>query len=250
MPAPAPSLNPLGLFSLTVQNGSTVQAGSQSFNPGDVPAPPQYGSGTGAPTNYTAFNFGGQAAPDMQSDLNSPHSYVLAPGTPAPVVTPTPITTPTTGPGSGTGNPVHMGPQGKYVPASWGPVGRDNASGLNPADVGTGLTSLSAATTNNGEYNLFDSGQLGPGHMGIAGMKARELANTHASYTATKNTALSPSALSVPTTHLQFADTGPKSTTHAALPGGNMHSTPNSASPSRGAAFGALKADRSRGPYG
>lgn len=95
------AINPLGLFSITSNGTNTTAIQGQQFNPGDVPAPPVYGSGVGAPTDYTQTNFGGSVAPNMAATLNNPHPAILAspaPVTPAPATRP--VTAPTSAPGS------------------------------------------------------------------------------------------------------------------------------------------------------
>ncbi len=190
MPAPAPSINPLGLFGLTVKNGSTIQAGNQVFNPGDVPAPPVYGLGAGAATDYTQFNFGGQAAPDMQRGLNSPHASILAP--PAPPAPAKTITTP--GPGTRPFTP------GERPPPGAPPGGYGGINSLNPMD------SLNRANLNDDEWNPMDAGFFAR----LMHSHGAALANAASkSYHAIKNTALSPAAMTVPATPLQFATPAP-----------------------------------------
>lgn len=186
----APGLNPLGLFSFTTQGNSTIQAGTQTYNPGDVPAPPQYGSGAGAPTNFTQTNFGGFSTPNMAASLNTQHPYVLA--APAPrAVAPAPAPAPSNPP-----RPVltvsPTGGQGYLPPQS---------PGYQPTrPLITGNNNLYREPTDTELLGRFST-RASPFNVPISNLPSQTPPTT---YNNVPNTGLSKSAMRIPSSPLSF----------------------------------------------
>jgi hypothetical protein len=193
-------LDPLGASG---PNGSMAKAMGLNDIPAvpGVPAMPVWQTAY-ATAGQTKTNFGGQNDPNMQATLNAPHAAVLMAATPPPA--PPPVRAGDAGaavgithnPGSGNGSGAG------FVTGSGDAYTLSGGSILkNGATTGT-LTGLNAA--NFGGMDMSSTYGADPGDLIAAQQGKGLMANIKAQYGATKNTVVTPSAMTVPTSTVKI----------------------------------------------